>query len=164
MRIKFVAKDIVVTPEPATVIVTPFFLHHYAEDFLAAAMTAPMGKPYSPVRYYLVCHAIEVAFKALCRARGEELDDLRKKLGHDLEKGLNKARGHGLETLIQVTKREEDELIKANDFYAKKGFEYITYVMLKQAVYAYKGLPDLTVLMELAQRLVDGLKATCKMT
>jgi hypothetical protein len=50
---------------------------------------------------------------------------------------------------------------KANEFYERKGFEYVTPAVLTQALRAYKGLPDLAVLTDLAGRLVDGLREAC---
>src|SRR4051812_13516429 len=105
-----------VTVEPVTILVSPFLMHHYAADFLAAARAAPETQAYSPVRYYLVCHAIEVVLKGFCRARGDDLDALRRELRHDLTLALARARGHGLDSLVPVSADEEQELAKANEF------------------------------------------------
>ena len=140
--------------------ITPLMLQKYAADFLAAAQSVKERSRYTPVRYYLVCHAIELALKALLRARGSSDKDIRN-LSHDLNDCLVRARANGLDSLVLFTSIEQAELRKANVYYVKKGFEYFTPPMLGQLVNGFKDVPDLSILLDLANRLIEGVRQTC---
>ncbi len=72
------------------------WLRNYAADFLAAAeaFQAPEHR-FSPVRYYLICHSIELSLKAFLVTAGYKKKD-RKRLNHDVVKALEAAEGNGL--------------------------------------------------------------------
>lgn len=67
-----------------------------AEEFYQAYRDLPVGKPLSWPRYFMLCHAIELALKAYLTGRGHTTYDLRKGFGHDLEKLLTVAINSGL--------------------------------------------------------------------
>jgi hypothetical protein len=65
-------------------------LWNFAWEYAEAAKKV-VGEPeLKHVAYYLICHSIELALKAFLRAKGKEMDDL-KKLGHNLEATLREA-------------------------------------------------------------------------
>ena len=151
--------QVIVTPGPLHVNLSPLGFHYYASHFLGAARSAPPARGFSPVAYYLYCRALELVLKALLLERGEPKSELKKKaLGHDLLRILAKADELGLASLVKVTAVERDELRKANDYYVDKGFEYFRVI---PAVTGYSGLPDLAVLDRLTDRLVSGLHDCC---
>lgn len=101
-----------------------YWLRHYANDFLEAAKSfRPPENRFSPVRYYLVCHSIELSLKSFLFSAGFKKKD-RKRLNHDLEKALIAAETNGLLTHIDVTNEDRKTIEKANRLYPKKEFEY----------------------------------------
>ena len=101
-----------------------YWLRHYASDFLAAAQSfEPPKNRFSPVRYYLVCHSIELSLKSFLFSAGFKKKD-RKKLNHDLEKALDAAENNGIGKHIEITSNEREIIRKANRLYPKKEFEY----------------------------------------
>jgi hypothetical protein len=136
----------------------PAGMHRYARLFLEAAQASPRpGGQFSPVPYYLYGHALEVALKAFIMARGATLLALQR-LSHDLERVLNRALQDGLNSLVQVTDEEKAELAKENAYYSGKGFEYFG---IEAAMRGYRGLPDLSALDALTQRLMAGIEREC---
>ena len=91
------------------------WLRHYATDFLAAAQVfeAPINR-FSPVKYYLVCHSIELSLKSFLFSAGFKKKH-RKQLGHDLEKALIAAEENGLGSHLVITQNEREALLKANN-------------------------------------------------
>ena len=135
-----------------------YWLRQYAADFLAAARTfqAPTNR-FSPVRYYLICHSIELALKAFLFTAGYKKKD-RKKLNHDLVKAFNAAEKNGLVEHIQITQRERETVEKANKLYPRKEFEYFESL---ETIYDPHDF-DLEVLEELAQRLIEKIETPIK--
>jgi hypothetical protein len=82
----------------------------------------------------------------------------RKSLGHDLVRTLDRAEGLGLAALVTVSTEEREQVIKANDYYVDKDFEYAN---ILRAVLGYKDLPDLAPLDSLVHRLLVELKPLC---
>ena len=76
----------------------------HANEFYQASciLVRPENEGLLHPSYYLVAHSIELAFKAFLRGNGLSLDDLKdpKKLGHNLEKILEKAVQLGLGKLL----------------------------------------------------------------
>jgi len=101
-----------------------YWLRHYAADFLNAArdFTPPVNR-FSPVPYYLVCHSIELSFKAFLFSAGFN-KAARKALNHNLEKAINAAEANGLGTHLQLSSNDQELIRKANRLYSKKEFEY----------------------------------------
>lgn len=100
--------------------------HRYACQFLDASRCVPTDGTYSPVPYYLVCHALELGLKAFSMAKGETTECVKDKLRHNLKKALKRARKYGLDGIIIFSAEEQGELRKANKYYNSKGFEYLT--------------------------------------
>jgi HEPN domain-containing protein len=66
---------------------------HDAETFANAAKSLSDFRTFGP-RYYLFCHAIELALKSYILASGGDLSELRN-LGHNLVKALKRAKQLG---------------------------------------------------------------------
>jgi len=114
---------IVVTPETAIWKISPFGFHRYATEFFAAAHAFTSRARFSPVPYYLYCRSAELLLKAFLLAKGDEVKSVKDTLGHDLVKALHEARQRGLNDIVTITERQEEELRKANAYYVSKGFE-----------------------------------------
>ena len=72
------------------------WLFHRAMEFEKTYHAVPEMPPLSRPRYFLLCHAIELALKAFLALHGESESDLRLKFGHDLKKVLKRAKEFGL--------------------------------------------------------------------
>jgi hypothetical protein len=154
---------VVVTVPVLEVSISPLGFHRYASEFLRTARAFPDNSGFhksgfTPVPYYLVCRALELVLKAFALAKGDTVDAVKNKVGHDLTKALKRAKELGLDSLVSLSTEEELELTKANDYYCKKGFEYF---QLLPALKGYADLPSLRVLEELATRLVTGTEREC---
>ena len=154
-------RNTVITPATATVNVSPIGFHRYASEFATYARQAQagLGGTFSPVPYYLYCRSLELVLKAFLLAKGVAKDDLKgRNLGHDLWKNLLKARGLGLEQTIPFAAHWEDEIRKANSYYASKGFEYFDVIA---AARGYPQLPALDALNEIVTALLERLQPIC---
>jgi hypothetical protein len=154
------SEHIGVVLEPIKVRIGPLGFHGYASEFLLAAKAFKSPNKFSPVPYFLYCKSIELALKAYLLTKGVPLKKLKKRLGHNLIKILQKAKSKSLDDLIAVTPELERELRKANEYYdiKNKGFEYFD---LKNAAMGYPDLPDLAMLKAFADQLVEKLEQTC---
>ena len=141
---------------------SPLGFHRFASEFLNAANSVNIETSFSPARYYLYCHALELILKAFLLTKNVPMAELKKprKLGHDLDKVLNRATQLGLEDLVQITVAHENEVRKANGYYngPHKGFEYFEVI---PAFTGYKDLPDIDVLADLTSTLVAQLEEVC---
>lgn len=119
------SNPIVIKPEPVVVRISPLGFHRYASEFLRAARSVSVDSSFSPVPYYLYCRSLELALKAFLLTKNVSIRELKSRhLGHDLVKVLDKAKTIGLGQLFTVTSAHERELVKANNYYTSKGFEY----------------------------------------
>ncbi len=131
----------------------------YGRQFLDAAnAVVPPQLGFSPVRYYLTCHSIELSLKGFLLRQGVSVSDLKLKLGHNLTRILERANGLGLRKVVRVTPPQERELHLANGYYNAKAFEYFSFRRLAQR---YADLPKPALLERLATRLVDRLRGYC---
>ena len=132
-----------------------YWFRHYATDFLAAAQAfeAPKNR-FSPVRYYLICHSIELSLKSFLLTVGFKKDNLQN-LNHDLNKALKKAVDKGLSTHLEITSNDREALKKANKLYSIKEFEYFEKL---ETIYDPHDF-DLDALASFAQRLLDAIEA-----
>jgi hypothetical protein len=100
-----------------------------------------------------------LVLKAFLLARNVPVRDLKSRaLGHDLEKVLDRAKSFGITNYIAISARDESEIARANRYYGAKGFEYFK---VTKAVTGYRDLPDLTVLENVACRLIADLERVC---
>jgi len=135
-----------------------YWLRHYATDFLAAAQAfeAPENR-FSPVKYYLVCHSIELSLKSFLFSAGFKKKH-RQQLGHDLEKALIAAEENGFGSHLVITLNEREALQKANKLYQAKEFEYFESL---KTIYDPHDF-DLELLASFAQRILDAIEGPVK--
>lgn len=154
------SSPIVIKAEPIVVRISPLGFHQYASEFLHAARSVGVGSSFSPVPYYLYCRSLELVLKAFLLTKNVSAQELknRKNLGHDLVKALDKAKTLGLGQLLTVTSVHENELVKANNYYASKGFEYFEVI---KAIHGYPDLPEISILSEFASHLIAALEPVC---
>ena len=154
------AQDVVIKAEPITVHISPFGFFNYGKEFFDAVKGFKQSTYYSPVPYFLYCRSIELVLKAFLLGKRVPKKDLPKKklYGHDLEKILKKAKELDIGKFIKITPEQEKEILKANRYYASKGFEYFEVI---KAVKAYPELPDLLLLEKVTSELVTKLESFC---
>jgi hypothetical protein len=147
-----------IQPPAASSHITPYGFANIARHFLETERAIDGVYTFSVVPYYLLAHSIELGLKAFILIEGESLDFVKDKLRHNLEKALKKADAMGLSSMIKMEQDEHDALIKANKYYAGKGFEYFQVI---QAARGYPDLPELGCLRSFAQRLIDAVQPFC---
>lgn len=152
--------DTTIKADPIRLNVSPYGFFHYGGAFFDIAKAFKQSAHFSPVPYYLYCHAIELLLKAFLLANGVPKIDLPKRAlyGHDLGKILQKAKELGLGAVVIITQELEKEIEKANKYYAHKGFEYFDVI---KAVSGYPELPDLLSLECVASALRTELETIC---
>ena len=141
--------------ESIEVRVDGYWLRHYAEDFLSAAITfeTPENR-FSPIPYYLICHSIELSLKSYLFTAGYSKKDF-KKLSHDLVRALRATQDNGIEKYIEISSTEEEAVIKANQLYPKKEFEYFESL---ETIYDPHDF-DIEVLESFAKRLIESIES-----
>jgi hypothetical protein len=77
-----------------------------AEQFFGGYKLIPDRRPMDFAKYFLFCHAIEVALKAYLIKTGDSVDDVKSKYRHDLVQLLRSCRKRGL----AITDRDVDWL------------------------------------------------------
>jgi hypothetical protein len=138
----------------------PASLYAHAADFLRAAKMAGSGdKSFTPARFYLVCHALELGLRAYLSLGSRSLEELpRRPTGHDLGKLLSKAQSLSLGHLIRFRAREVSEIRKASLYYARQVFEYPA---LAEALRGYPKKPRFQVLLTAAESLISAIREVC---
>lgn len=139
----------------------PIALWVYADAYRnAAKLLGATPATYDPVRYYLICHAIELALKAYLAVCGSTMADLSDAaLGHNLDAILKEAEAKNVAHLVPLSPVEAGEIVKASNYYSGKVFEYPA---VAEAMKAYSGRPDFDLLVCVADKLVVGTEASCK--
>jgi hypothetical protein len=156
-------QPIAVTPAPAEVFFGALAFQQYAAEYLAAADALPIKENYSPVVYFLLCRAIELALKCFLRAQRVPMSEIKsRKLGHDLNRLHDRAKQEKLSRVLVLTPEQEDILSAANAYYGVKDFEYLP---LFKAMTGHKDVPSLDRLRALAKTIVSpmeqvGMEAT----
>ena len=132
----------------------------YAADFLNAHKSYKSTQPYSPASYFLVCRSIELSLKAYLLSKGVARKEIKsqKLLGHDLQKLLQKAVILNINSISSISPTQEQELEMANNWYDRKGFEYFEF---QNIVDGNETLPNLSILVEIADQLIVDLKPFC---
>ena len=105
--------------------------------------------PTTAVPYFLLCRAIELELKAK-HLESKSRAEVKKQYGHNLKKSYDELPSTD-KTLDSV---EYTVLLHASKIYdvPNKGFEYVT---VGDAATGLKGFPDITVLKNIAAKLVD---------
>ena len=142
----------------AFICMLPGSFRHLADDYLRAAEGCEARDDFPRVKLFLYCKSIELSLKAFLFAKGVPLAEMkgREGIGHNLERGLEKAKFVGLLDIVEVPCLYEEELRKANYYYVKKqGTEYLDdyEVVMKGSQF-----PSLKVLSGFASMLVEKLE------
>lgn len=99
-------------------------LYSLSDEFLEAARvlqaTPPTRVNYSSATYYLLGHSAELMLKAFLFKHGVPIDEL-KKVGHDLEKLVSRAKERGLPEKVHL-----QQVLELAETYKDKSFEYRT--------------------------------------
>jgi len=148
----------VVQVKTAHVAMEPTGFVVYAADFLNAYRSFETDKPFSPAKYYLVCRAVELSLKSFLLLKSAPIKEVKYSLSHDLHKILRKSKELGIDAMVSITEVEKAEVEKANGWYNRKGFEYFD---IQNIAESKSTLPDLSVMYELADRLISTLKPIC---
>lgn len=133
-------------------------LHDFAWQYAEAAKKIACEPGLSDVAFFLTCHSIELALKAFLRAKGWEIDDLRRfgRNGHDLPLALQAAEKAGLDEFLSIKRKFRICLMVLNESYAVKDFEYIC---ICQALDSTKKLRHLKVLLDGGVELLASTRA-----
>jgi hypothetical protein len=102
--------------------------------------------------YFLLGHALELAFKSYIRAKGASLNSLRS-VGHDLVVAKEWAITAGIEELARLDEQEHLAIKMLNEYYRRKEFEY--------RVTGGKSYPEAKLLAELIEKLLNGTHDVC---
>ena len=138
---------------------SPYAFVSYAEDFYDAAISHDSNKHFSPVSYYLICHSIELLLKAFLLLKGVSRGQLRARdMGHNLVNILDKCKESGLSEFYLFDETKSNEILKLNEWYCRKGFEYFE---LQNLVDSHQKLPSLPTIKNIAAELINCLKEPC---
>ena len=150
--------NIVIQPKTAHITMGPTGFVVYAGDFLNAYKSFETDKPFSPAKYYLVCRSVELSLKSYLLLKNVPIRKVKYNLSHDLHKILKKSKELGINAVVDIADNEKEEIEKANSWYNRKGFEYFD---IQNIVEGIDTLPDLNVMSNLADRLINILKPIC---
>lgn len=117
---------------------SPDAFREWASQFYDCALPLVGKAEFSPVPYFLLCRAMELALKAV-HLEDKRQPQVRNDFGHDLVKAYD-ALPAAKQTLARA---EQDVLQKASTIYKGKGFEYFN---LTHARNGYSDYPDLEAL------------------
>ena len=120
----------------------------WGEQFFSAYKT--MDKRLnSPVPYFLLYRSLELFLKAI-HLREKSHRKVRSEYGHDLVGSYN--------NLPESYKCLSDDqfavLVRCNEFYSKKGFEYLTPEFLVETYSGFYNIPELTKLEQIVEKVL----------
>ncbi len=142
--------DLHMVAEQTHLNVSPEGFHLWAGEFYKCRQSFKGAEPYSPVPYYLLCHAIELKFKAIHLEQvGQAV--VKNLYGHNLKTSYAALPG-GYKKNLSLSAKQVLVLEQASDIYdcPVKGFEYFN---VGHATRGYSDFPDLDALDELANTI-----------
>ena len=152
--------DSVLEAETTHFYVSPFIFVIYAEDFYKASVAYNPQRPFSPVKYFLLCHSIELSLKAYLLLKGVTREEIQQKsLGHNLSNILAKCEKLAVRGIVQFSESQKLIISELNKWYSRKGFEYFE---LENLTSGTSKLPDIALIQELAKLLIDSIKEPCQ--
>lgn len=131
-------------------------LWSYAPQYLRAARAVPASS-FNPARFYLACHALELALKAFLSTKGRSLKSMARHPGHDLAAALAEAERLRLADLVRLPPRQRREIRRAR-YYGEKVFEYPAWI---PSIHGFRNAPDINLLMGATDRLLEKLREPC---
>jgi hypothetical protein len=94
-------------------------------DFFMAETALPPEGEFGLVRYYLLCHSLELSFKAFLSDKGKNIKELSKReFGHNLEMLLVECEANGLAQPFLDPTILQQQVKVLNKYYSDKQFEY----------------------------------------
>lgn len=99
-------------------------------------------------------HALELALKAFLLAKGSPVKPLKRKIGHDLEKLLNKTLEQGLEDIVSLSDENKANIRLLSKTYCGKYLEYHSSPLQYD-------LPAPKDIEEVVFHIIDNLKGFC---
>lgn len=98
----------------------------YAREFFEIAKKTRV----SPVKYYLLGHALELYLKSFLMKQGVPLSTLKKKpYSHNISRLLAEAKAKGIERHFRISPELVTDIDEFSSFYAAKGYEYFPIVV-----------------------------------
>lgn len=153
-------KNVTVTLETGMVVLTPYAMARMSRHMFGAGRDYTTDERAPLIKYYLYCASIELCLKAAILAEDctqKQKDFLRDKIGHNLEKAINKcSKSHDLSFL---DKDDWNAIRQINPFFKGKGLEYFTVEMMGAALNGYKALPSIGELEIAAAKVQKFLEA-----
>ena len=101
------------------------------------------------VLYYLYCHSIELALKALLAYHGYSREDLKTRIRHDLKRAWKAALETGLADYLTEVEQIRTVISVLSPYYMAKEFEYITG--------GYRSLPTIGDLYQATTQVIFGV-------
>lgn len=134
---------------------TSFGLWRFSREYLSAAVLVGADPKYeiSSVRYYLLGHSAELMLKAFLLANGVPLEELKTKIGHDLERALERAKSLGLLNLVSIPPQEDYSVRLLSKTYKLKEHEYI--------VTGYREWPQPALMVSFIERILMATQSIC---
>jgi len=128
----------------------------YARIFLVSAemLRQENGDGIYPVDYYLICHSLELGFKAFLSTRSFTLESLKNHIGHDLKQLLDESLLGGLQGHVSLSDNQIAATQMIGPMYKGKQLEYVKP--------GPKTLPDWELLRSAADSLLTGIEAICR--
>jgi hypothetical protein len=143
-------RNVTIEVPSITINLSPDGYRYWAREFLRCRLAYIHPDGFSPVPYFLVCRAIELALKAH-HLESMKQSEVKQQFSHNLVKTYD-----ALPPDKKHLSQQEYALLKAaNKVYFDKGFEYFP---VAEVVTGFKSAPRLNELDALAQKLVgDGI-------
>jgi hypothetical protein len=109
----------------------PFGFCSYGEEWLEGYKIikekAPNLFPFSSLKYYLLCRAIEIFLKTYLLGKKLELKEIKKKdYGHNINNLLGKAIALNIKEICEIEERDKIIIKMLSPYYLDKEFEYMT--------------------------------------
>jgi hypothetical protein len=97
-----------------------------ALDYFAAERALPDESTarFGLVPHYLLCHSLELSFKAFLADKGNTIEDMRKRFNHDLGELLRECEANGLAASFPNVTELRTQIRQVNKYYSEKQFEY----------------------------------------
>ena len=92
----------------------------------AKALRPKFGRTFWPT-FFVACQALELYLKGFLRANGMTEEELKKRIGHNLNKAFEMAKSKGADDLAGFTKEDEGLISKVGDIYRRRDFQYRYY-------------------------------------
>lgn len=148
-------RNIVIQMGPGpTFNLTCYGFHLWAEDFLAAEkLYAPTARKGSYVPQFLCCQSIELSLKGFLSRKGFARKKLRTEFGHNLVKLYEEAVAQGIGALVTLQPGDRHVVVAANSAYDSRAGKKLQYFDVYDALTAFKSLPGLAGVEDLANRL-----------